>query len=56
VAELAVALDKPGAHVLVLTMLLDGMGEGTGRTCCACADLEEFARHMREIFRWRRRV
>jgi len=49
VAEFAVALDEPSADVLVLTRLLDSMGEGTRRTCGTCANLEEFAGHMREI-------
>ena len=31
VAELAVALDEPGADLLLLAGLEDGMGEGTGR-------------------------
>ena len=51
-AELAVALDEPGADLLLLAWFEDLMGEGAGRACGARADLEKFAWNMGEVFRW----
>jgi hypothetical protein len=50
VAKLAISLDEPCTDVLLLTRLLDVMGEWARRACCASANLEEFARYVGEIF------
>ena len=51
-AELAVALDEPGADLLLLAWFEDLMGEGAGRACGAGADFEKFARDMGEVLGW----
>lgn len=46
VAELAVALDEPGAYVFLPTRFKCLMREGAGRASSARPHLEEFAGHM----------
>lgn len=50
VAELAVALDEPGAYVFLPTRFKCLMREGAGRASGARAHFEEFAGHMGQIF------
>lgn len=52
-AKLAVALYEPGAGLFLCAWLCGGVGEGTGTAGGACADFEEFAGNMGEIFSWR---
>ena len=50
VAELAVALDEPGAYILLPAGFECLMGERAGRASGARPNFEEFARDMGEVF------
>lgn len=52
VAELAVALDEPGAGLLLGPGLGGAVGEGAGAAGGAGPDLEELAGHMGEVLGW----